>query len=45
MTALDLRLQGARVLLPDEGLTEAELGIAQGVICNDPVGRCVDLSG
>lgn len=40
----NLDLQGAEVLHPG-GLSRAPLSIAEGVICDGPVGRAVDLSG
>ena len=45
MTALDLVLTGAEVLLPKEGLSRCDLSIAEGVIQQDRTGRRVDLSG
>ncbi|MCX8951944.1 alpha-D-ribose 1-methylphosphonate 5-triphosphate diphosphatase [Ruegeria sp. NA] len=45
MTTLDLTLTGAEVLLPDEGLSRAELSIAGGVIQKDATGRRIDLTG
>ncbi|NOD88970.1 MULTISPECIES: alpha-D-ribose 1-methylphosphonate 5-triphosphate diphosphatase [unclassified Ruegeria] len=45
MTALNLTLTGAEVLLPGEGLARADLTIAEGAILAEPTGRRVDLSG
>ncbi|WP_425085133.1 alpha-D-ribose 1-methylphosphonate 5-triphosphate diphosphatase [Ruegeria profundi] len=45
MTALELTLTGAEVLLPEAGLSRADLSIAEGVVCGDRTGRHVDLSG
>lgn len=45
MTALSLTLTGAEVLLPDEGLTDADLSIADGVVQTGPAGRQINLSG
>ncbi|NOD62287.1 MULTISPECIES: alpha-D-ribose 1-methylphosphonate 5-triphosphate diphosphatase [unclassified Ruegeria] len=45
MTALNLTLTGAEVLLPGEGLSRADLTIAEGAIQAEPTGRRVDLSG
>ncbi|NOD75719.1 alpha-D-ribose 1-methylphosphonate 5-triphosphate diphosphatase [Ruegeria sp. HKCCD4332] len=45
MTALNLTLTGAEVLLPGEGLARADLTIAEGAIQAEPTGRRVDLSG
>ncbi|MES0824441.1 alpha-D-ribose 1-methylphosphonate 5-triphosphate diphosphatase [Ruegeria sp. SCP11] len=45
MTALNLTLTGAEVLLPDQGITRADLSLADGVIQSDHTGRSVDLSG
>lgn len=45
MTTLDLTLTGAEVLLPDEGLSRADLSIADGVIQKDATGRRIDLTG
>ncbi|WP_209598040.1 alpha-D-ribose 1-methylphosphonate 5-triphosphate diphosphatase [Ruegeria sp. HKCCSP351] len=45
MTALELTLTGAEVLLPGEGLSRAELSIANGVIQKDETGRRIDLTG
>ncbi len=45
MTALDLTLSGAEVLLPEDGLTPADLSIADGLVQKDRVGRRIDLSG
>ncbi|WP_306153697.1 alpha-D-ribose 1-methylphosphonate 5-triphosphate diphosphatase [Roseovarius sp. MMSF_3281] len=44
MTAIDLTLQGAEVLLPD-GLAEVPLALSGGQIADTPVGREVDLRG
>ncbi len=45
MTALELTLTGAEVLLPEAGLSRADLSIAEGVVQGDRTGRHVDLSG
>ncbi len=45
MTALDLTLTGAEVLLPEDGLTCADLSLADGVIQAGSDGRDIDLSG
>ncbi|WP_171122222.1 MULTISPECIES: alpha-D-ribose 1-methylphosphonate 5-triphosphate diphosphatase [unclassified Ruegeria] len=45
MTALNLTLTGAEVLLPDAGLTVANLSLAEGVFQSDCIGRSIDLSG
>ena len=45
MTSLTLTLTGAEVLLPEQGLTRAELCVAEGLVHAGPVGRLVDLSG
>ena len=44
MTAIDLTLQGAEVLLP-EGLQEVPLPLSGGQIADAPMGREVDLRG
>jgi alpha-D-ribose 1-methylphosphonate 5-triphosphate diphosphatase len=44
VTAIDLTLQGAKVLLP-EGLAEGTLALSGGQIADAPVGREVDLRG
>ncbi len=45
MTALELTLTGAEVLLPGTGLSRADFSIAEGVVQGDRTGRQVDLSG
>ncbi|WP_037308511.1 alpha-D-ribose 1-methylphosphonate 5-triphosphate diphosphatase [Ruegeria halocynthiae] len=45
MTSLNLTLTGAEVLLPDDGVTPAELSLAEGVIQTDRTERRVDLTG
>lgn len=45
MTSLTLTLTGAEVLLPDQGLTRADLSFAEGVVQADGAERKVDLSG
>ena len=45
MTALNLTLTGAEVLLPDQGMTTSDLSLADGVIQSEPTGRQIDLSG
>ncbi|WP_282118978.1 alpha-D-ribose 1-methylphosphonate 5-triphosphate diphosphatase [Ruegeria atlantica] len=45
MTALSLTLTGAEVLLPDQGMTRADLPIAEGIVQEDRAGRTIDLSG
>lgn len=45
MTALELNLTGAEVLLPGEGLGQADISLAEGRIADQPTGRQVDLSG
>ncbi|WP_170395412.1 alpha-D-ribose 1-methylphosphonate 5-triphosphate diphosphatase [Ruegeria arenilitoris] len=45
MTALNLTLTGAEVLLPEHGLVPADLSLADGIIQTDRVGRQIDLSG
>ncbi len=45
MTPLNLTLTGAEVLLPDSGLTSADLSLAEGIIRSDRTGRVIDLSG
>jgi alpha-D-ribose 1-methylphosphonate 5-triphosphate diphosphatase len=45
MTALNLTLTGAEVLLPEQGLAPSELTMAEGVIQPDRSGREIDLSG
>ncbi|MBO9433499.1 alpha-D-ribose 1-methylphosphonate 5-triphosphate diphosphatase [Ruegeria sp. R13_0] len=45
MTALELTLTGAEVLLPEAGLSRADLSIAEGEVQGDRTGRQVDLSG
>jgi len=45
MTALELTLTGAEVLLPEAGLSRADLSIAEGAVQGDRTGRQVDLSG
>ncbi|NOE36032.1 MULTISPECIES: alpha-D-ribose 1-methylphosphonate 5-triphosphate diphosphatase [unclassified Ruegeria] len=45
MTALELTLTGADVLLPGQGVSRADLTIADGVVQVEPAGRSVDLSG
>jgi len=45
MTSLNLTLTGAEVLLPDDGLTLADLSLFDGVIQPDSAGRQVDLTG
>ncbi|NOD47116.1 MULTISPECIES: alpha-D-ribose 1-methylphosphonate 5-triphosphate diphosphatase [unclassified Ruegeria] len=45
MTALELTLTGADVLLPGRGVSRADLTIADGVVQVEPAGRSVDLSG
>lgn len=45
MTALEVTLSGADVLLPDVGLSRANLTIADGQVQKDPAGPQVDLSG
>ncbi|WP_109313273.1 alpha-D-ribose 1-methylphosphonate 5-triphosphate diphosphatase [Ruegeria sp. AU67] len=45
MTALSLTLSGAEVLLPDQGMTRADLPISAGIVQEDRVGRTIDLSG
>ncbi len=45
MTALELTLTGAEVLLPEAGLSRADLSIAEGMVQGDRTGRQVDLSG
>ncbi|MEX0307090.1 MAG: alpha-D-ribose 1-methylphosphonate 5-triphosphate diphosphatase [Ruegeria sp.] len=45
MNSLELTLTGANVLLPGEGVSRAELTIAEGTIQSDRAGRQIDLSG
>lgn len=45
MTALELTLTGAEVLLPDEGLSCCDLSIAEGCVQSGSAGRRVNLSG
>jgi len=45
MTALELTLTGAEVLLPEDGLSRADLTIADGFVQSDRAGRQIDLSG
>ncbi len=45
MTALELTLTGAEVLLPEAGLSRADLSIADGIVQGDRTGRQVNLSG
>lgn len=45
MSALELTLQNAQVLLPGEGLQRAELAISGGHVVAGRAGRCVDLDG
>ncbi|MCG7519410.1 alpha-D-ribose 1-methylphosphonate 5-triphosphate diphosphatase [Ruegeria sp. Ofav3-42] len=45
MTSLTLTLTGAEVLLPDQGLTRADLSLAEGIVQTERAGREVDLSG
>ncbi|WP_170360536.1 alpha-D-ribose 1-methylphosphonate 5-triphosphate diphosphatase [Ruegeria arenilitoris] len=45
MTALNLTLTGAEVLLPEHGLVPADLSLADGIIQTDRVGRQIDLTG
>ncbi len=45
MTAVQLTLVGAQVLLPGQGLQEAALPLAEGAIAQRPTGREVDLTG
>ena len=45
MTALNLTLTGAEVLLPEQGLAPSDLAIADGVIQPDRAGQKIDLSG
>lgn len=45
MTALSLTLSGAEVLLPDQGMTRADLSISDGAVQRDRAGRTIDLSG
>lgn len=45
MTALNLTLTGAEVLLPEHGLVHADLSLADGIIQTDQTGRQIDLSG
>ncbi|WP_420584703.1 alpha-D-ribose 1-methylphosphonate 5-triphosphate diphosphatase [Ruegeria sp.] len=45
MTALDLTLTGADVLLPEQGLVPADLSLAEGVVQSGRSGRTIDLSG
>ncbi|WP_170558997.1 alpha-D-ribose 1-methylphosphonate 5-triphosphate diphosphatase [Ruegeria atlantica] len=45
MTALSLTLSGAEVLLPDQGMTRADLSISEGAVQRDRAGRTIDLSG
>ncbi|WP_170400577.1 alpha-D-ribose 1-methylphosphonate 5-triphosphate diphosphatase [Ruegeria arenilitoris] len=45
MTALNLTLTGAEVLLPEQGLVHSELTIGDGVIQSDRTGREIDLAG
>ncbi|MBO9411070.1 MULTISPECIES: alpha-D-ribose 1-methylphosphonate 5-triphosphate diphosphatase [unclassified Ruegeria] len=45
MTALNLTLTGAEVLLPEDGLIPTDLFLADGVIQADATGRPIDLSG
>ncbi|WP_299895468.1 alpha-D-ribose 1-methylphosphonate 5-triphosphate diphosphatase [uncultured Ruegeria sp.] len=45
MTALDLTMTGAEVLLPGDGLSRYDLSIADGVVQHDPTGRRIDLTG
>ncbi|AXT28358.1 alpha-D-ribose 1-methylphosphonate 5-triphosphate diphosphatase [Ruegeria sp. AD91A] len=45
MTALDLTMTGAEVLLPGDGLSRYDLSIADGVVKHDPTGRRIDLTG
>ncbi|WP_170758372.1 alpha-D-ribose 1-methylphosphonate 5-triphosphate diphosphatase [Ruegeria lacuscaerulensis] len=45
MTALNLTLAGAEVLLPEQGMTPADLSLAEGIIRADTTGRRIDLSG
>lgn len=45
MTSLTLTFSGAEVLLPGQGVTRADLCIADRVVQADPNGRRIDLSG
>ncbi|WP_282151778.1 alpha-D-ribose 1-methylphosphonate 5-triphosphate diphosphatase [Ruegeria atlantica] len=45
MTALSLTLSGAEVLLPDQGMTRADLSISEGIVQEDRAGRTIELSG
>ncbi|WP_170573413.1 alpha-D-ribose 1-methylphosphonate 5-triphosphate diphosphatase [Ruegeria atlantica] len=45
MTALNLTLTGAEVLLPELGLVPVDLPFADGIIQADRIGRQIDLSG
>ncbi len=45
MTALELTMTGAEVLLPGEGLSCADFTIADGAIQAEPTGRRIDLTG
>ena len=45
MTALELDLIGAEVLLPEQGVARADLSLADGRIVAETTGRKVDLSG
>ena len=45
MTALELDLIGAEVLLPGQGVARADLSLADGRIVAETTGRKVDLSG
>lgn len=45
MTAIELTLTGAEVLLPEAGLSRADVSIAEGVVQRGRTGRQIDLSG
>lgn len=45
MTQLTFDITGARVLVPGQGLQRNRLSLADGLICNAPTGRAVDLTG
>ncbi|MBO9447165.1 alpha-D-ribose 1-methylphosphonate 5-triphosphate diphosphatase [Ruegeria sp. R14_0] len=45
MTSLTMTLTGAEVLMPERGLTRADLSVGNGVVQADPNGRAIDLSG
>ncbi|WP_170409770.1 alpha-D-ribose 1-methylphosphonate 5-triphosphate diphosphatase [Ruegeria atlantica] len=45
MTALSLTFSGAEVLLPDRGMTRADLPISDGIVQLDHPGRTIDLTG